>query len=264
MAYSIRGNPHPLKTFLESLSAFNEKDCARDTPATHSTVVVPDTKHERVRFTRRNAISHAISGFAMLSSYSLTRQAQAACLMGDTSPDCIGIYKLPMDDAAMAYIDTPEKLRKNAPDLRWVPPVEYPKSYKDARAELNSLRQRCVGLGDVVLKGNLTEAGIELLGIFPRVTVAGRVAIRDIREAPSSQGDDMSMKAYRAEVAHTELLSRLQQSDLLMGQAIAGQLGASAPAQIQILSEIREANAFFDELVQILPEELKGVGKKSR
>jgi hypothetical protein len=197
--------------------------------------------------------------YSFVSVFGITQKAQAACLFGDTSADCIGVYKMPMDDAALPYVNTPEKLRLNAPDLRWVAPVEYPKTYKSARAELSALQQRCLGLDATVLKGNLTEAGIELLGIVPRLTVAGRVVISNL-----SERKDLSMKAYRAEVAHAELLHKLGQTDIMIGQAISGQLGAMAPAQFQILSELRDASELFDEFLRSIPHDFNGSDAKKR
>jgi hypothetical protein len=194
-----------------------------------------------------------------VSLFGVRQKAQAACLFGDTSADCIGVYKMPMDDAVLPYVNTPEKLRLNAPNLRWVAPVEYPKTYKSARAELNPLQQRCLGLDAIVLKGNLTEAGTELLSIVPRLTVAGRVVISNLNERK-----ELSMKAYRAEVAHTELLNKLGQTDIMIGQAISGQLGAMAPAQFQILSELRDANELFDDFLRSIPDDFKGSDPKNR
>ena len=206
-----------------------------------------------VRFTRRTALTTALRGVVML----LPQRARAACLMGDTSPDCIGVYKMPMDDSALNYVDTPEKLLRYAPDVRWVPPVQYPKSYAQAKTELESLQTQCAALDDAVLKGNLTEVGMKLLGIVPRLTVDGRVVIRTLNDAKQTNGVDLSMKAYRAESAHNELLNKLGQCDILIGQAIKGQLGAPAPAQLQILSDIKEANALFDEFLKCIPNDFK-------
>ena len=47
-------------------------------------------------------------------------RTNAACLPGDVRSDCIGIYKLPLDDAVLGYVETPEQLKKYAPDLNWV------------------------------------------------------------------------------------------------------------------------------------------------
>jgi hypothetical protein len=108
-------------------------------------------------YSRRTASYSLVT--AIVSSL-LPTVSNAACLMGDTSPDCIGVYKMPMDDTALKYVDTPEKLKQYAPDVRWVPPVSYPKSYKEAKSELNSLQQRCASLDSAVLQGNLTEVGL--------------------------------------------------------------------------------------------------------
>ena len=82
----------------------------------------------------KKIFSGAISSATILSS---SKSSNAACLPGDVSPDCIGVYKLPLDDAVSSYIDTPEHLAKNAPDLRWVPMPEYPKSVSQS---MNSFR----------------------------------------------------------------------------------------------------------------------------
>lgn len=82
---------------------------------------------------RRETIKKLFSTTMMASgmAYILgsgSKPTNAACLPGDVSPDCIGVYKLPLDDAVTSYIDTPEHLAKHAPDMRWVPLTEYPKS----------------------------------------------------------------------------------------------------------------------------------------
>lgn len=255
-AFSGNRNPHIQRTFVESsLTTCNgSRYGAAVAPAC---VDVEASAMMSNVFTRRNAISCAFCSSVVLTFVLLltSEGAHAACLMGDTSPDCIGVYKVPMDDTALPFIDTPEKLRRNAPDVRWVAPVEYPKTYTNARDELNTLRQRCMGLNDIVLKGDLTKAGTELLAILPRLTVAGRVVVRSLGEAKSKNGVDLSMKAYRAEVAHTELLNMLGQCDILIGQAISGQLGVMAPAQLHILSDLREADALFDEFLRSIPDD---------
>jgi hypothetical protein len=212
--------------------------------------------------TRRTAIFNTFCSSSTLII--LPKNANAACLMGDTSPDCIGVYKMPMDDRALGYVDTPEKLATFAPDVRYVPPVPYPKSYTEAKSELDSLQKRCAALDGLVLRGNLTEVGVEILAIIPRLTVDGRVMIQDLNDAKVISGVDMSMKAYRAESAHVELLNKLGQCDILIGQALAGQLGAPAPAQIQILSDVKEANELFNEFMKSIPDDFKPGKKKGR
>jgi hypothetical protein len=47
-------------------------------------------------------------------------KSNAACLPGDIRSECIGVYKMPLDDASLPYVETPEQLKKFAPDLNWV------------------------------------------------------------------------------------------------------------------------------------------------
>ncbi len=209
-------------------------------------------------------------------------QGRAACLYGDTSPDCIGVYKVHIDDEFLPFMDTPEKLKSFAPDVRWVQPTPYPKSYQEAVTMIKDMRAQCEGLNDIVLKGELEEAGVSLLDIIPKVTVSGRVILETLQrlsqnaEQPAATAtaststlvtttskarerlrrplDNASMKSYRAESAHVELLATLGQCDVLIGQARAGQLGALTLAQIHILADIREALEHFDEMLRAIPE----------
>ena len=62
--------------------------------------------------------------FSILSTTALLtfnpNSANAACLPGDIRSECIGIYKLPLDDGVLKYVETEEMLKKFAPDLNWV------------------------------------------------------------------------------------------------------------------------------------------------
>jgi len=190
----------------------------------------------------------------------LPTPSQAACLQGDTSPDCIGFYKVPLDDDILPYIGSPEKLAQYAPGIRWVPPVEYPKTYKAALAELEPLKIRTSALSDLILKGNLTDAGVELLGIMPRITVSGRLVVASLSGDTSEKrttASDFGLRALRIEAAYLELLYTLNSVDILIGQGLSGDLGSVTAAQIQILGELREANTLFDEMILAIPSDFK-------
>lgn len=240
----------------------------RSVPVEPSTPKRPQCPSRRGAL-RRIAISASLMA-ATLGSEGITLLGQAsnvangACLSGDTSTDCIGVYKMPIDDAALPYVETPEKLSRYAPDVRWVPPVNYPSGYREALAELYDLQERCKILDSLVLGGKLESAGVEILGIVPRITVAGQVVVGALLEKGNSQKkggrgdeDDLSMRAYRAEVAMTELLTKLGQCDIEIGQGLRGDMGALTPAQIQILSTVREANTAFEEFLQSIPGDFK-------
>jgi hypothetical protein len=213
-----------------------------------------DTRETIDTCTRRETLTHFLAwSLALELGLQLNianMEAQAACLPGDTSIDCIGCYKVPIDDAIRNMIDTPENLAKYAPGIRWTPPVEYPKSYKLAKDEIiqlqSNLKQDLIPL---VSKGDLTSAGILILKIVPRITVTGRFIISSLTNI-----QEYSMKAFRVEVAHTELLANLGAADILIGQSFAGQLGSITSAQIQILEELNSASQHYDELIKAIPE----------
>ena len=216
--------------------------------------VVSNNSLSRRKF--QENISKSIVGWMTsmtISTTLLPQKSNAACLAGDTSIDCIGVYKVPIDDNIKYMVSTPEQLAKFAPDLRYVPPIAIPRNYVEAKDELLSLQEDVSKLTSLVSKGELTMAGIEILRTVPRITVTGRVVI-----ATLGKYDTLSMKAYRTDVAHSELLASLGSADVMIGQSIAGQLGSITAAQIQILEELRNANENYDELVKAIPSDFTG------
>lgn len=206
----------------------------------------------RINISRRKAIGGLISGLTLASMN--PDPSEGACLAGDTSVDCIGVYKVPLDDAVSSYISTPEQLAKYAPDLKYVPPVQYPKNYQVAKDELVDLQMRVENASKQILKGELTDAGVELLALIPRITVCGRVVI----QALENSGKDFSMKVLRCEEAHTELVCALSSCDIMIGMALAGRMGAITVAQIQILEDMKDAESQFKAFIEAMPANLSG------
>jgi hypothetical protein len=196
--------------------------------------------------------------------------SDAACLLGDTSPDCIGYYKVPLDDAIDSYIETPEKLAEYAPGIRWVPPTSYPNSYVEATSEIQNLAIRIKALEMTVLKGNLTAAGVELLAILPRISVCGKFVMstlqtmddrtQELMKQSKLQAEteikDYGLRSLRVEASFVELLSNLNAVDILLGQTIRGELGSITAGQIQIISELRIANHAMEDMLLAIPQTL--------
>eukprot|EP00521_Asterionellopsis_glacialis_P013413 CAMPEP_0195308314 /NCGR_PEP_ID=MMETSP0707-20130614/38162_1 /TAXON_ID=33640 /ORGANISM="Asterionellopsis glacialis, Strain CCMP134" /LENGTH=301 /DNA_ID=CAMNT_0040372579 /DNA_START=439 /DNA_END=1347 /DNA_ORIENTATION=- len=224
---------------------------------------------------RRKMMHAALMAVATTTTSSsilgMSKPSWAACLSGDTSEDCIGVYKMPIDDAVLSYVETPEILKKFAPDVRWVPQVQSPKNYADAYQDLNNMYMKSCDLEKWVLTGNLTKAGVDILEIVPRVTVSGRVIVSQLRQLQPQQGaslievsnsgslsgedqQDWSMKSYRVDVALYELLILLGQTDIMLGQGLNGQLGALTAAQIQILQEVKDVKNTFTDLMKAIPD----------
>ena len=247
--------------FVSSLSTY----CVSRSNNLYATeTLLPDDENDdRIKQSgRRNLI---LTSLLMPILQINVKSADAACLPGDIREECIGVYKMPIDDKALPYVESPEKLKLYAPDLNWVPPIESPSNYQTAINQLREQRQRFDAVQEKVAKGNLAGSGLILLDIVPKVTAACRYILKALNNAANNERNKASdseeakvfeMKAYRIEYALNELLGYLGETDVLLGQALRGELGVSAPAQIQILSQLGDTKKEFDELLRIVPEKL--------
>jgi len=222
---------------------------------------------------RRMFIQSIVSSILLIN----TNPVHAACLPGDTRRDCIGVYKTPIDAPESDFMDSPEKLKAYAPDLNWVEPVQYPKTYEDAISQLNQLRQQLEVAQEYVANGQLEASGISLLDIIPKTNAAGITIVQTINKAlinernkamkskkrkdgeyvenPSTnKGTILEIEASRVQTALNELLGYLGEIDVLLGQGLRGDLGAPVPAQIQILENFAECKREFDNFLATIPE----------
>lgn len=87
--------------------------------------------------------------------------AHAACLPGDTSISCIGVYKVPIDDTIKDMVSTREALKRFAPDLNYVPPIAPPRSGKEALVSLQTQRDGVSSIRNNVAEGRLETAGVQ-------------------------------------------------------------------------------------------------------
>ena len=195
----------------------------------------------------------------------------AACLPGDTRTECIGVYKVPIDDNVFPYVGSPEALKKFAPDLQYVPPIAVPQSLQDAFDILETQRLAGKDIQQVVSSGKLEEAGIKVLNLIPKITTAGRVVLATVREQQQQQQQQQlkttatTTTRSTSENTNLDVVNELQFSkleglfndmvglwsecDIVIGQGIRGQLGVSAVAQIQILECIQDASIAYDEFL---------------
>jgi len=198
------------------------------------------------RCCRRSFLVSAFCSVAGISSSS--DSAQAACLPGDESPECIGVYKVQMEEDFSSKMNK-ATLKAYAPDIKYVPPPEKPKSVKKALEMLEQQRSTIEQVRESVAAGRLEEAGVLVLRLSPKLISAGKVLVESVGEVidPSKPGDQLRLS--RAQSAF-ELLQGLWGSvDVMIGQGIRGDMGVSAAAQIQILSELREASAAYDDFL---------------
>jgi hypothetical protein len=202
--------------------------------------------------TRRQWFLGVASGLATSSA------AHAACLPGDLSKDCIGVYKVPIDDNSLRYFGTPEALKKFAPDLNFVPPIPPPKNVAQAWEILNAQRLAADDIQQVVSAGRLEEAGIKILNLVPKVTSSGRFIVQTILNENESSSETASspklsaiqeLQLSKLQEQFSMVLALWGQCDVEMGQGLRGEMGVSAVAQLQLLESLRDATVAFDDFL---------------
>ena len=186
-----------------------------------------------------------------------SQPAKSACLPGDERPDCIGVYKVPIDPAILPYVETPEALGKFAPDINYVPPIQPPKSFQQAVEVLQTQRLAADDIVSVISAGRLEEAGIKVLNLLPKVTSAGKLVVDTLQgeinsKPPSGSSSDTIITELRLSKLEQEfqlVVALWNEADLVIGQGLRGELGVSAVAQLQILSSLRDAIAATDDFL---------------
>jgi hypothetical protein len=205
--------------------------------------------HENL--SRRQCLHQFLIGAGSYSGWTVfCSKSDAACLPGDLSKECIGVYKVPIDDAILPYVGTPEALAKFAPDLKYVDPIQAPPSFSSAIEILETQRIAADDIKEVISAGRLEEAGIKILNLLPKVTSSGKMVVETIErglDTKNSVVDEIRLTKLRDQFMM--LTGLWGECDIEIGQGIRGQMGVSAVAQIQILSSLRDATAEFDDFL---------------
>ena len=212
-----------------------------------------NNSNKRPSINRREVFSAVISS-AILLLPTFVEPANAACMAGDLSPECIGVYKIPIRDATESpTLNTPEALKRNAPDINYVKPMEAPTSVNKAKEELLAQRAAADDIKTVVLAGRLEEAGIKVLNLIPKVTMASYAIQEQVQtKYPVSSSGANQMRVVQFQQSLQECIALWSSIDIEIGQGLRGQLGASAVAQLAILKSITEATAAFDDFLQLV------------
>lgn len=167
---------------------------------------------------------------AVLPVTAFQEEARAACVPGDVSEECIGVYKLPVKGA-----------------------TETPQSVLAAKDQLLAQRAAADDIREVVAAGRLPEAGMKVLNLIPKVTTAGMAIQQEMQSTyPASDSGVNQMKVLKYQQQYQETVALWSGVDVEIGQALRGQLGASAVAQLSILSSLKEATASFDDFLKLV------------
>ena len=217
--------------------------------------------------TRRQILHKSILIFATTTTSSV---ANAACLQGDLRPECIGVYKVPLDDNVLPYVGTKEALKKFAPDLEFVAPIQQPKSPEIALEILQTQRLAADDIKAVVSAGRIEEAGIKTLNLIPKVTSSGRylLSVLESRMGENQGGGTAVVEDLKITMLQNQLnmvVGLWGDCDVVIGQGLRGEMGVSAVAQITILNSLREASSALDDFlvtVSTLLENTKQTGRR--
>lgn len=178
--------------------------------------------------------------------------AHAACLPGDTSISCIGVYKVPIDDTIKDMVSTREALKRFAPDLNYVPPIAPPRSGKEALVSLQTQRDGVSSIRNNVAEGRLETAGVQVLQLLPQLTVCGQVLVDNKILLASQTIADTTVLYLRQEQlsdAYNGAVVAWNTVDIMIGQGLRGTMGVSAVAQLQILDQLQEATMALDNFL---------------
>lgn len=162
-----------------------------------------------------------------------------------------------MDDKISGMVGTKEALERNAPGLNYVPPIEVPKSIKDAMQVLEAQRRAADDIKTVISGGRLEEAGIKVLNLLPKVTAAGRVIIQNVEQTSTLSAGAKEVQLLKLQSKFDETLGCFGQVDVSIGQGLRGQMGVVTVAQLGILSDLKEAIGAFDEFLEQIPSSIK-------
>jgi hypothetical protein len=231
----------------------------------HGRMVVPSSLHLIIVFVfyhvsfvnglslNRRRILWLISCKGVMPVMTIPAASNGACLQGDLTPSCIGVYKVPIDDNIKEMILTKEALQKYAPGINYVPPIQPPTSLKSAYDIILAQRLAADDISVAVAAGRLEEAGIKVLNLIPRLAVSGRMLV-DNGDFVDTSAPENIQYIRRQQVQNLFETTEVawKNVDILMGQGIRGDLGVSAVAQIQILAELRDSTAAFDDFLATL------------
>ena len=201
-----------------------------------------------------------------------TTAAHAACLPGDASTNCIGVYKIPFDyrndiqsninsgirtgnnNNSMSF-SPPRKVRFFMGDLPPPPRIGMiPTSYEEAIKVLGAQRLATNDIMAVILAGRLEEGGLKVLNLIPRVNIAGRLVIQTALTLSRVRKDSLAiqqLKEMQLESALNQLLVGFNECDVMIGQGLRGEMGVVTVAQLYILHELQDTIRAYDDFLVV-------------
>jgi hypothetical protein len=161
---------------------------------------------------------------------------------------------MPLDEEILPYVGTKSALEKFAPDVeRYIPPLVAPKSTAEALKTLKEQRLRADTVTEKVTAGRLEEAGILVLDLVPKVTLAARVLEKAQLEpgTPTTVNAVEDLRRQRLQDQVEMVYVLWNRVDVAIGQGMRGEMGVSVVAQLTILDEVKDAIRALDDMISM-------------
>ena len=179
--------------------------------------------------TRRKLISYFFGTAA--PSLLLIDKASASCLTGDESPECIGVYKEGIPESNSNTIEQSYGVfRPNQPTIS----LPNPTSLKEA---VGMLKDQLLAMEDVekqISSASFELAGTTMLRVLPRLIIAERY-IATVLPKVIDRADEITVLGLVV--------------DKNIGKAMRGNLGGTAIAQLELLSNVKVLKTSLDGLI---------------
>ena len=176
--------------------------------------------------------------------------ANASCIPGDTSPDCIGTFREKIPFQTHRGVNTNKDIHINNYSLR--PDrdnvvLATPDTIDEAIGMLTDQRFAMDEVAGLVSSGQMESAGMRLLAALPKITVAGRFVVWAVKTGPAApQLGDMLENTEQAVAAVDKTIAKGVRGT----KGERGGLGVTA-AQIEVLSALSVAKLALDDLIKL-------------
>ena len=171
------------------------------------------------------------------------------------------MYKLPyVDPNESSWLYDKDQLKEFAPDIRYVEVRKQPETIALAKKQLRSERSKIKFVREVVLDGDLEQAGLLLLNLIPAVTSAGLklqdyVESKTIESTTGNTKEETELRKFQT--AFEVLVAEWSSIDIELGFALRGQRGVTAVAQIEVLRYLKDATVALDDFIKLAEQSTK-------
>lgn len=165
------------------------------------------------------------------------KDANAACIAGDTSVNCIGAYKedIPGQRGTKDIYMNNYLFRLDRDDTV----IKTPGTLDEAIGMLSDQKLAMDQMEKMVSSGKLEDAGVLLLASLPKLTVAGRFVVYAVPAAA------------RIQPIFEQVQEAVKVLDKTIAMGIRGHNGALTVAQLAVLKDLATAKSSLDDFIKL-------------